>query len=94
MEPSRDADDGSKNGFLDFKSVNLFDENSGPSQWNKAEHERSGGSSGRKLKELVLENSADKKSGFLNGAGVGNGDGYLLFDKNYISDNDNNYKVG
>jgi hypothetical protein len=74
--------------------VNLFDENSGSIQWNKAEHKRNGGSSGRKFEEMVLENSADKKGGFLNGAGVGTDDGYLLFNKNYISDNDNNYKVG
>jgi hypothetical protein len=94
VEASRDADDGGKNGFLHFKNVNLFDENSGPSQWNKAEHERSGGSSGRKFKQMVLKSSADKKGGYLNGAGLGTGDGYLLFNQNYISDNDNNYKVG
>jgi hypothetical protein len=74
--------------------VSLFDEDSGPSQLNKAEHESSGGSSGRKFKQIVLENSADKKGGFLNCAGVRTGNGYLLFNQNYISDNDNNYKVG
>jgi hypothetical protein len=31
VEPSRDADDGGKNGFLDFKNVSLFDDDSGPS---------------------------------------------------------------
>jgi hypothetical protein len=94
VEPSWDADDGGKNGFLHFKNLNLFDENSGPSQWNKAEYERNGGSSGRKFKQMVLESSADNKGGYLNGAGLGTGDGYLLFNQNYISDNDNNYKVG